>query len=102
MACRAMIRITHVITGLNTGGAEMMLFKLLSRVDRNRFAPEVVSLTSDGPVGERIRGLGIPVHAVGMVRGVPDPRGLLRLASYLRRSRPDLVQTWMYHADLIG
>jgi glycosyltransferase involved in cell wall biosynthesis len=102
MACRAMIRITHVITGLNTGGAEMMLFKLLSRVDRNRFAPEVASLTSDGPVGERIRGLGIPVHAVGMVRGVPDPRGLLRLASYLRRSRPDLVQTWMYHADLIG
>jgi glycosyltransferase involved in cell wall biosynthesis len=102
MACRAMIRITHIITGLNTGGAEMMLFKLLSRLDRSRFTPEVVSLTSDGPVGDRIRGLDVPVRVVGMARGVPDPRGILRLAAHLRRSRPDVVQTWMYHADLIG
>jgi glycosyltransferase involved in cell wall biosynthesis len=102
MACRAMIRITHVITGLNTGGAEMMLFKLLSRLDRNGFMPEVISLTADGPVGDRLRGIGVPVHVVGMARGVPDPRGVLRLASHLRRARPDLVQTWMYHADLIG
>src|SRR5438270_14013416 len=37
-----------------------------------------------------------------MTAGVPDPRGLMRLASHLRRLRPDVVQTWMDHSNLIG
>lgn len=97
-----MIRIVHVITGLDTGGAEMMLYKLLSLTDRTRYAPSVVSLTGGGPVGDRIEALGIPVETLGMARGVPDPAGLLRLAVRLRRIRPALVQTWMYHADVVG
>lgn len=97
-----MIGVVHVISGLDTGGAEMMLYKLLSRADRARFSPAVVSLTRDGAVGDKIRALGIPVHALGMTRGVPNPVGVLRLAALLRRLRPGLVQTWMYHADVVG
>jgi len=40
-----MVRIAHVITGLGTGGAETMLYKLLSRMDRARFDPLVKSLS---------------------------------------------------------
>lgn len=93
---------THVITGLDTGGAETMLYRLLSHTDREAFEPRVVSMTGVGPVGEEIRGLGVPVESLGMRRGVPDPRGVLRLARYLRRDAPDVVQTWMYQADLVG
>ncbi|HLV78790.1 MAG TPA: glycosyltransferase [Chthonomonadaceae bacterium] len=99
---RQPITLWHIITGLDTGGAERMLAKLLSGLDRQRFALEVLSLTDIGPVGKGIQEQGIPVRALGMRRGVPDPAGLLRLAGWLRRGRPRIVQTWMYHADLIG
>lgn len=83
------------------GGAEMMLLKLLERLD-HRFRPEVISLSDMGEIGPRIVALGVPVVAMGMRRGIPDPRGIWRLYRRLRNSRPDVVQTWMYHADLLG
>src|SRR5262249_13038588 len=98
----SMIKLRHVITGLNTGGAEMMLYKLLSAVDRSVYRCEVVSLLEPGPVAARIRALGIPVRSLGMRRGVPSPAGVLRLARWLQQDPPDVVQTWMYHAELVG
>lgn len=94
--------IVHVITNLGTGGAEEMLYRLLTRVDHREFASHVISLRNIGCVGRKIAGLGIPVDALGMRRGVPDVIGMLRLAQMLRRERPQVVQTWMYHADLVG
>ncbi len=93
------MKVVHVITGLGVGGAETALYKLLSRW---RGLAEVVSLTGTGPVGDRIAALGVPVEAVGMRPGVPDPLGFWRLMGRLRAARPDVVQTWMYHADLLG
>lgn len=97
-----MIKIVFVITGLSTGGAEAMLLKLLQNLDRSRFTPMVVSLTDEGQIGPRIRSLAVPVQALGMRQGRAGPLSLLRLARLLRRYRPDLVHTWMYHADLLG
>ncbi len=96
------IRLTHVITGLNHGGAEFMLLRLLSRFDREMFACHVISLTSVGSLGQQIVQLGIPVTALGMRRGVPPSWHFLKLVRVLREQAPDLVQTWMYHADLLG
>ncbi|MEN9539008.1 MAG: hypothetical protein RLZZ126_1243 [Pseudomonadota bacterium] len=79
-----------------------MLFKLLLGLDRSAFHPSVVSLTSMGDFGNRIQALGIPVWALGMKPGMSVPIGLWRLVSHLRTYRPDVVHTWMYHADLIG
>lgn len=95
-------RITHVITGLHTGGAELMLYKLLSGMDRTRYALSVISLTPPGPVAEKLRALDVPVYSLELARGAPDPRGILRLLTLLARLRPQVVQTWLYHADLLG
>ena len=96
------LKVVHVITGLSTGGAEMMLYKLVSRMNRDKFEIQVLSLTDIGPVGERIQELGIQARALGMKRGVPDPRMVFKLPRWLKKNRPDIIQTWMYHADLIG
>jgi len=96
------VRIAHVITGLDTGGAELMLARLLAPLRSEGFESSVLSLTDIGPVGARIGSLGVDVRAVGMRRGVPTPAGLWRLAGALREARAQLVQTWMYHADLAG
>ena len=97
-----MIHILHVITGLETGGAEVMLAKLVAAMDRTRFVNSVVSLTDQGQLGASIQSSGVPLHCLNMQRGWPDPRGLLRLVRLLNTLKPALVQSWLYHADLLS
>ncbi len=96
------ISIVFVITNLDCGGAEVMLLRLLSRLDRGKFTAQVISLIDTGPLGREIEALGVPVRALGMRRGRPSLNALIRLVLWLRQDRPHLVQTWMYHADLLG
>jgi len=96
------INVLHVITGLSVGGAEMALLKLVSRWDKSRFRGAVVSLLPAGPMGPRIASQGIGVSSLNMRRGLPNPLSILRLAGQIRAFAPDVIQTWMYHADLIG
>jgi len=97
-----MRRIAFVITGLGAGGAQTMLLKVLSRIDRERFAPRVISLTGFDEQAELFESLGIPVHCLGMRRGAVSPKSIWALRDLLAEERPHLVQTWMYHADLLG
>lgn len=96
------MRVVHVITGLNVGGAETMLRKLLGHRERSWIERSVVSLTDIGPIGDELRAIGIPVRALGMRPGAPSPWVVPRLARLLRHEQPDVIQTWMYHADFIG
>lgn len=93
---------THVIAGLELGGAEMMLYRLLAAGERERMRHSVISLTTLGPLAGRIAALGVPVSALRMARGRLQPRPLGRLARRLAAQRPHVVHTWMYHADLLG
>jgi glycosyltransferase involved in cell wall biosynthesis len=96
-----MPKIVFVTTGLSIGGAELMLQRLLERLDR-RFDTHVISMTSLGEVGEQMKGSGVSVEALGMRRGIPDLVAFSRLVRRLKELRPAAVQTWMYHADLMG
>lgn len=96
------MNLTIIITNLDTGGAEAVLLNIVQQLNRSRFNPTVVSLVGLGEVGPRIQALGIPVHALGMSRGLPNPLMLVNLAKLLRQLQPDVVHTWMYHADLLG
>lgn len=96
-----MIPVTHVITGLDLGGAEMALCRLIEATDRDAFDLRVVSLTTPGQLADRIASVGVEVHILGMTSLGIMP-ALVRLRRHLRRWRPSVVQTWMYHADVIG
>ena len=95
-------RILHVISGLHIGGAEMALHRLLSVMDREIFQSAVISLTSDHPVGEMIRKIGVPVTSLGFKPGTLNPLLAVSLRKQILLNQPDLIQTWMYHADLLG
>ena len=62
----------------------------------------VVSLTSLGVIGESLRARGVCVHTLGMSSLLHSPIALWRLIRLIRQYRPTIVQTWMYHADLLG
>ncbi len=95
------LRVLHIITGLGQGGAESVLFRLATYPEAD-VEHVVVSLTDEGIYGERLRAAGIAVHALGMKRGRITLAGFMALRSLIAATRPDAVQTWMYHADLIG
>lgn len=94
------MKLLHVITGLGAGGAERALYNLLAGGLAQRHACEVVSLSDAGIYGPRLEALGVRVHALGMRRGLPGPGSILRLRKIVRAFRPDLIQGWMYHANL--
>lgn len=95
-------KVVHFISSLECGGAERMLVRLLLASDRARFVHSVICLTDGGSLMEPLRQAGIPVHALGMKRGRLSLGALVRGVMLLRRIKPGLVQTWLYHADLLG
>lgn len=97
----APLRVVHIISGLGQGGAETVLYRLVTAPGQDT-RHHVVSLTDDGVFGERLRAAGVTVTTLGMPSGRLSLSGLRRLYRLLKDERPDAVQTWMYHADLIG
>jgi glycosyltransferase involved in cell wall biosynthesis len=95
-------RIAHLITGLETGGAERMLVRLVAASDLDRFPSIVISMTGPHKDIPELSRRGVSIYSLGIRRGVPDPRMLPRLARLLRRFQPDVLQTWLYHADALG
>lgn len=96
------LRVLHLITSLNVGGAQMDLYKAVTRFCSEKIASLVVSLTPPGKIGKLIEEQGIPVQGLGMRPGRPNPLALFRLAGILRRFKPHILQTYLYHADLLG
>lgn len=95
------IRIVHVINGLERGGAEATLFRLISE-DKSQ-EHFVICLTSLGPIGRTLIDEGKSVVAIGMTRSpLVFFRGFRKIVSILRQEKPSVVQTWLYKADLIG
>lgn len=94
------IKIIHISTGLTDGGAEAVLYRLC--MASRSFQHSVVSLTDEGKYGPLLRQAGIPVFTLNMPRSQLSLAGVLRLWRYIRHFKPNVVQTWMYHADLVG
>lgn len=92
--------VMHIITCLGDGGAEAVLYSLI-RTDTD-FEHKVISLQGPGKYGPIMEKEGIEVSYLGMRPSLPSPFKLMRLVDMVRGARPDVVQTWMYHADLLG
>ena len=95
-------RVLHVITDLDVGGAERSLMSIAPATTHRGWVPTVASLMPGGFFAERLRKANVPVRQLGMKRSSHALLGLLRLAAVIRRERPVIIQSWMYHADLMA
>jgi glycosyltransferase involved in cell wall biosynthesis len=99
-----MKKIVHIITGLGSGGAEHMLYKLLKYSDKKKYYHEVISLMDEGVYGEKIKSQGIKVHCLNISRNnirIKDIfKALLRAIKICKDF--DIIDTWLYHADIFG
>ncbi len=96
------ISVVHLITELSSGGAQSGLLRLLERMDSTRFTLTVVCLyNGDKIVAQQIRALGIEVIDLGMTRKWRLD-ALIRFFDLLRQRRPQILHTWMFHANIPG
>jgi glycosyltransferase involved in cell wall biosynthesis len=96
------MKVLHIISGLNNGGAEAVLFRLATVSQKGGDHHHVVSLMDRGIYADRLEEAGVVVSTLNMPRGRVTLGGLIYLYQLIKRVNPDVVQTWMYHADLIG
>jgi glycosyltransferase involved in cell wall biosynthesis len=94
------MKVLHVITGLNDGGAEAVLHRLCAADTSNTHT--VISMMDDGKYGSLLRELGVVVHTLDMSNGCMKMSAVFKLYKLVKVLKPDVVQTWMYHADFIG
>ena len=97
-----MKKVLFVSTGLSMGGAEVMLYNLLSKMDRSRFQPIVVSLmgNDDDVYKARISDLGIDIHSLNLDQGKFSLNKLFQLSNLIKQEQPDVLQGWMYHGNI--
>ncbi|OGB22469.1 MAG: glycosyl transferase [Burkholderiales bacterium RIFCSPLOWO2_02_FULL_57_36] len=92
--------VLHVISGLEVGGAEMALYRLILQSRGSAYTHTVIALTPEGGMYERFCAAGIELIVLDF-RRAPISQFLL-LYRLMRKIRPDIVQTWLYHADMLG
>ncbi len=94
------MKVIHIITGLNDGGAEAVLYRLCKNDSENKHV--VISMMDEGKYGPLLKEIGIDVYTLNMPAGRVSFSGLIKLFRLIKKISPDVVQTWMYHADFIG
>jgi glycosyltransferase involved in cell wall biosynthesis len=93
-------KILHVIAGLGDGGAEGVLARLC--LHSKQLQHVVVSLTDKGKYGNILSEAGVPVYYLNMKPGELSLLKFFKLTRLIKAEQPSVVQTWMYHADLLG
>jgi glycosyltransferase involved in cell wall biosynthesis len=94
------MRILLLSTSMGMGGADKQLLSAAQEMRARGHDVRIVSLTALGRMGLEARALGIRTESLEMPRGVPDPRGLLRLVRLVRAWKPDVLHSHMVHANL--
>ncbi len=101
------VRIAFVITELEVGGAERCLVNLATRIDRARFEPLVISLGTRPAAGRdalvtQLEEAHVPVRFLNRQSAWQIQTGFALLARVLLEYRPQIVQTFLFHANVLG
>jgi glycosyltransferase involved in cell wall biosynthesis len=96
------MRILFLSTSMGMGGADKQVLCAAQELRSRGYDVLIVSLTTLGPMGLEARASGIPTESLEMRRGLPDPRGLLRLVRLVRAWKPDVLHSHMVHANLMA
>ena len=94
------MKILHIISGLKWGGAETQLFRICKFDQDNDHI--VVSLSNKEGYGDILEKINVSVYTLNFSRGRISISGLIKLYRIIKQIKPDVVQTWMNHADFIG
>lgn len=105
------LRVAYLPPTLSPGGAERQMLALAERLPRDRFDVEFLVLSGPGVYDHRARAAGIRIRTVGRA---PVPNGrlptrlrhraskALEYAAAVRAAKYDIVDAWLYPADVLA
>ncbi len=93
-------KLLHIITGLSDGGAEAVMTRLA--ISSTKYKHSVISLQGKGKYGKTLEEQGVSVHTLDIGRDFKTYLNIFKLPRLIKLEAPDVIQTWMHHADLIG
>lgn len=96
------LRILHIITSLRPDGAQQMLYKVIANSDRNHFEWQILNLSEAHEMNSRFAELGVPVTNLNLKNWRQLLRGLRSLRQVIKEFQPQILQGWMYHANLVA
>jgi len=94
------MQILHIITGLGKGGAETLLCNLC-QFDSD-YKHTIISLSDLEGSESIINKPNVSLYSLNFLEGKIKLFGLFKLFKLIKKIKPDVVQTWMIHADLVG
>jgi glycosyltransferase involved in cell wall biosynthesis len=94
------MKVLHIITGLNDGGAEGALFRLCKNDGINSHC--IVSLLSGGKYESKFKAINISTYSLNLNTTLGVLKCLTNYKTILNKFQPDIIQTWLYHADFFG
>jgi glycosyltransferase involved in cell wall biosynthesis len=96
------MNVAFLITSLDFGGAEAQLVRIARMLRQDGWTVSVISMLSPAAYEAELAEAGITVHSLAMTRGAPEPAAVIRLVRLLKREKPDILTSFMYHANLLG
>ncbi len=96
------IRVLHIITGLHTGGAEMMLLKLLQQQHNSGYENLVLSIQGEGELTEKIKHHCRDVLSLDIRHAIVHPIKFLGTMRTAHSFKADIIQGWMYHGNMLA
>lgn len=93
-------KILHLISGLDVGGTELQLLKILPKL-QNNFDNRVCCIRGHGPVGKLLNQKGVPVYYLDL-RKIYDFQMIFKFRKVIKEFKPDILVTYLIHADLFG
>jgi glycosyltransferase involved in cell wall biosynthesis len=95
------IRVLHIVPNLNIGGAELVLSRLARSLTGQGIESRILALESGGPLGPELERAGLQVTelTVGNRLFIP-PKLFHHVRKHYKSWSPNIVQGWMYHANV--
>ncbi len=94
------IRIVHIITTLERGGAQRILSEVIKNKKHNReYQHIVISLTSEKGFTKEIENYAEKIYYLNGKNIISFPALIFQAFLLIRSLKPDIIQSWLYHAD---
>jgi glycosyltransferase involved in cell wall biosynthesis len=94
-------KLLFITTGLGKGGAENALFKIIS-ILKNEFNITVISLSPVNFFNHKLNEIEVETISYNFNTIINSFKNIIKIIIWIKKNKPDLIQTWMYHADFIS
>ena len=95
------IKVLHLVTSLEVGGAQHGMLLGLPRFDSDQYEHIVCSIMDRMQMASQFREAGVEVRSLGLSRKT-DIGVVLRLRALLKEIRPDVLHTYLLHGNILG